>query len=305
MSEDIKLARSSLRWARSRTDEFYAHSRQFIDSGAYQVIKKVDRNGNDFVVSFSFKVNQTMPDELSFRFGECIGKLRSPCDMLVRRLGEIYQITDSKSRAIKAKRLNFPVFLEPTAISGGPGAPNTTGFNEFVRDFSFDQHILSVLEGLQPYNTYVTPEGQSTIGTNHPLFILHELWNEDKHRMSLKITSINSGAAFSFGGTELISIDGDSSVKGTFDRCTVNGIALPSSRTHVQSGRVTGEGMEYARIIVSGRDSIDKMHAPITLDVILDKHGPIAPGAFAFQLLVNLHDFVSREVVDRLEPFFQ
>ncbi|GEM_PF-5821502 len=314
MSNEIKSARNRLRRARDHAEKFNREARDFIQSGAYQVVREAKPEGQDTLVTFTFLVTQPLTDELELTFGDSINQLRSACDNLIVALA-VKSGLDKALKPSKMRFLGFPVMLEPRAVAGG----GVRHFEGWAKDYPFRADILAFLESLQPYNAYIDGKGSSFVGSMHPLFILNGLWNQDKHRLPLKVTAVNTvhGVLVDVGSpdrsvTWTITVAEDGSTRmsdvemseivvrevdgQTIHRPVVYGGNLASGS--IQSGT------EYARVTLVKGEPIDNVQAPIAIDIRLDEEAEFAPGALAYKLLVTLHDYVSREFIDKAEGFF-
>ena len=131
----------------------------------------------------------------------------------------------------------------------------------------------SLIENLQPYNRRDDPEG-------HPLYILNRLWNDDKHETPLVVRGFQSSTGLGIRrGGQVHIVAGKLSVGATGDDAEVMSLLMPDSQ------------------------SVANLKPAFTADIAFDKVGP-ARGAIVRKLLVDLHDFVRDEVVEKFAPFF-
>jgi hypothetical protein len=129
----------------------------------------------------------------------------------------------------------------------------------------------ALIESLQPYNRKDNPEG-------HLLYILNRLWNDDKHETPPIVAGVHSSTGIGARG-----------------------------RVIIRSGKVstgaTDDGAEVMIFSVPDRQSVNNLKPVFKVSVAFDKNGP-ARGVTAYKLLIDLHNFVRDEVVNKFAPFF-
>ena len=141
--------------------------------------------------------------------------------------------------------------------------------NDGVNNLSLLPHdALTLIEQLQPYHLD-NPH-------DHPLWILSRLWNNDKHRTAVMVAAISNETLINIDPVATITISGPQPLDRDFQ---LTGIAvLQNIEIDVQ--------VQFAH------------------EIILEIDGPVAGGANARALLLELHNFVRDEVVNKFEPFF-
>lgn len=126
---------------------------RFLDSHPYGVIAELDEKTGKYILRV--KINAEPPVEWGLVIGDIAQNLRSALDHLIWQL---CLLQTSKPH----KRADFPIFLKP-------GDYNDTRISQLT------PQQKAVIEGLQPYH--------GSNPASHPLWILHEINNADKHRL--------------------------------------------------------------------------------------------------------------------------
>jgi hypothetical protein len=175
--------------------------------------------------------------------------------------------------------------------------------------------LLATLESLQPYNEFIEHTGHTRVGSAHPLYILNAFWNQDKHHVPLKVTATLKANSLQADvlGTPFITTT-SSTVSGGASSVVESSVrSRPSDSnsewtTHVETRIVTGgpisSGVEFARCTAPTQELLDRIRPSVTVDLTIDETAPAAAGSSAARLYRELYDFVHREVVVKLEPFF-
>lgn len=112
---------------------------------------------------------KTPPSTLGLDISECLFHLRCGLDYIAHRLGDMHSGPIPRADIQELRKPEFPIFGERS-----PGA------QEMARKIGrAHPDAIRIIENIQPYLS-----GDYTV---HPLWVLHELNNIDKHRM---ITSV-------------------------------------------------------------------------------------------------------------------
>jgi hypothetical protein len=106
------------------------------------------------------------------------------------------------------------------------------------------------------------------------------------------------------GGASIVGSTGDA--RGvTITGCTVNGLRVPDVKADLIADQEVEDGAECARFTIQSDDPLDDIQTSFAIGIALDKAGHVAPGRAARTLMADLHCFVSFEIVDKMEAFFQ
>lgn len=164
-SVHMKLARAALHF-----DLLNSQIMAFLDTEPYAAeVREFDPQTQSFAIR---SVVKTYPAPgWSLLVADCIYNLRSALDHLAWTLA-----TDPKTGEAPA-RTEFPIFLERAKYqaSSKSGTPERGSGLYKVRGMAMGAQ--AAIEALQPYNRLDGPPEL------HPLWLLHQLSNEDKHRV--------------------------------------------------------------------------------------------------------------------------
>ena len=225
---------------------------EYLDSDPIGVQRQLQKDANTSV--FALVVERPPPLELAVLVGEVVHQLRSALDHVANQLVRAAGNTPTRRTA-------FPVLLRP---------PD----QEFKIDGGVDPAALAAVSSFQPYRRGVEPEG-------HPLAMLNELWNRDKHRnLSLMATYVT--------GTQIFLVDpqGQWMVGGQFQT------------TSLGHGDIVG-------VFSFADDDVPPdalIQASGHLFLALAEEGPWGRQPVT-KLLESLHQFVTVTVVPKLKPF--
>lgn len=293
MSEDVKIARARLARAWKRIEDFDREAREFVNSGAYQVLRNSQTEGEETVLTFTFKVNRSVPIELGLTCGEVVNQLRSTLDNLTTALATFHKLP-------KTHGLTFPVFLKDSIQNDG--GPNFTAWS---RKYPFNPALMKFFHLVQPFNQCKGPDGTVTVGESTPLYIVNKLWAKEKHDTPLKVTAVNPNTTVNTGGTSASgSAKGGTMVGTSGITYTKDGAERTLFKAEFSAGNVIEDGIEYARITVPIGYPIDQIQAPIAVQITVDERAPVAQGRPVAPLLVELHHFTST-LVDSLATGFK
>jgi len=223
---------------------------EYLDADPIALERQTQPDGETMVIAL--RVTQLPPIRLSLLVGEVTHQLRSALDHLA------YALVTAAGNT-PTRRTAFPVLTKRP--DGG-----------LRIDGGVTPAALAVIDSLQPY--------QSKTPAVHPLNVLTELWNIDKHR-HLHLTALRStntqvflsaphGSAM-FGGQFQANVVGDGDAIGAF--------RFPDGTIHPE-----------LELIASGWNSI-----------ALGDHGPWPKGEPVQLILEALHQYVALNALPRLE----
>lgn len=223
---------------------------EYLDADPITLERQIQPDGE--TVAIALRVSQPVPIELSLLLGEITHQMRSALDHLA------YALVKAAGN-VPTRRTAFPVLLTapPSGlrIDGGVGPA-----------------ALAAVEDLQPY--------QRRDGSTHPLHVLTELWNIDKHR-HLHLTTLQSANTQVFLGAP----DGSAMVGGQFQtRVVGDGDVIGVFR--FQDGKVD----EQLELTASGSNF-----------VALSDLGPWPRDQPVQLVLEDLHVYVATVVLPRVE----
>lgn len=242
-----KLARSL-----EHLQTFDSLMHQYLDTDPVELQRQIQPDGQTSV--FALKVTVKPPVELAVLVGEVVYQLRSALDHIANQL--VRSAGNSPT-----KRTTFPVLTtcpeKPITIHGGV---NPTA--------------LAIIEELQPYQRQHQPG-------KHPLAVLNELWNTDKHRnLSLTTTMLADSRIF------IVEPGGRAAVGGQFQRGPL------ADNDIVGVFRFEGAGPPPGA----------EVHASGQTFVAFADSGPWGTDRPVIEILEELHRHVFLTVLPRLEP---
>jgi hypothetical protein len=229
---------------------------QFLSSNPYRFIGEYDSSKGQLVA----KARQVVHPDTDFwatLIGDCVHNLRSALDHLAHQLLAIQGGTPKIGRGGTA----FPIYDTSVGPKGGPRTVHITG-----DPGSVSGPILTFVEGVQPYNRVNDPNG-------HPLWILSELDNMDKHRSLTTAAGALSGFSIGIGNMGDINLYFDFvGFTGPFDETT-----------------------ELARwkATVTGPNPHVDMYPSGPIDVLFDATAGLAAGRPVLSTLTELRDYVT------------
>jgi hypothetical protein len=227
------------------------------------------------------------PAELrwSVLIGEIVHNLRSALDQLVFGLSEQFSgpAPNPIPRRSRWRAVQFPITMQ--SEDWGSRAGNL---------WALPPRLAASFKTLQPFYRRKHPE-------RHPLAVLEELWNGDKHRTVHVLGSLA-------GVRELLSqrqdfVDAQSGVPTDWDfnvRLTKRNLAGPyEERTEL--GRITLSDNRFLFPYITWQLYVD-MHLSFTFDVAFDKRPPTYGGQ-VIKTLNDLADTVTA-ILTKYEPKF-
>ena len=223
---------------------------EYLDYDPLDLQRQIQPDGETSV--FAMVVKAEPPIGLALLVGEVVHQLRSALDHLANHLVVVAGNTPTR-------RTTFPVLLQrstkPFAVEGGVGSI-----------------ALAAIEQLQPYH-------RQSGADEHPLAILQELWNADKHRrLSLTAAMLADSQIF------VADPEGQYLVGGQF-----------------QSGPLGDNGIMGIFAFADGGPSDDaEVHAGGRIFVAFAEEGPWSKRPIT-EVLEELHRYVAVTVIPRLE----
>lgn len=160
----LKLKRADL-----HIRSLYNSVKTFIEGDPYGFTREVDPNPGKYLQVVIYRANiLTNPPvvEWGTMIGDVIHNLRSALDHLVWQLAVLHSgpAPNPLPRRSPWRGVQFPIAYSAQAFQS----------MQPIYLWGTDPKLLAEFERLQPYST-----GQPD---RHPLWVLHELWNIDKHR---------------------------------------------------------------------------------------------------------------------------
>ena len=202
--------------------------------------------------------------EIGVIIGDALHNLRSGLDHLAWKLGGDPPPNPGQSE--------FPIFLDRDAFRG-----SQRGRSGYTKIEGLDDHAQAIIEDIQPFNG-----GQE----RHPLWLLHELSRQDKHRLPLLTGAVVEGAVHAKASGDnaveigLVDLGGALNVGPFEDRQVIGrwspGHFSPEPKSHEDLG--------------------------LFFDVAFSPEGP-APGMPVMDTLLTIREFIDGEVLPRLAPF--
>lgn len=178
--------RLKVRRAKSEIDLLAGLQDVFIKDAKYQVVRaEFNPKTQKQVHRLRVEGPESPPHDWGVLIGEIAHNLRSALDGLTWQLALLQ--TDTP-----ASRTQFPVFRIRRTKRKGPGKNLIPHFEDggrnMIRDLSRPHQ--AVIEGLQPYKRR---RGVRVSPSYHPLYLLSEINNADKHR-TLQVAATTTGA---------------------------------------------------------------------------------------------------------------
>lgn len=221
--------------------------------------------------SIQVRIKKQLPLEWGLLIGDCIYNLRSGLDHLV-------WATILEHRGQPTRSNEFPIFLDRDIYSevGKKGRP--TRRSGLAKVEGLPDGAKTCIEELQPYNRTDGPPDL------HPLWLLQEISNRDKHRLiNVTHASIKSGY-IAFEGL------GDGKVER---------VALPVG--------VLEDGAEVGRIRPLFGYTLEpqvKVNFKFTPGVAFDKEGP-GRGLPLDETIISIQKFIEFDLLGCLTPFIK
>jgi hypothetical protein len=253
-----------LRGIRLKLDRAHRHLAQVtevlrpLDEGDVTLVRESHEQRPDF---FWLRLLLPSPDpELSTIIGDCLYNLRSPLDHLVYQLVTINGAPGTTSH-------QFPICDTPS------------GFQRQLDRGRLDGVAAGpavLIEGFQPYQL------NAANPRNHPLWILNELMNTDKHR-ALNTTTVLA--------RDLLAVFGEHTASS------------PNTARHGGFG-VTGGRYRNGEVVMGGVLEAVGGLAPITARAALrvEFEEPAAADQPVLSVLQSILDFIEQTIIPAFEP---
>lgn len=260
MREHFEAAKARIAWANRYINEFHEARNRFIESHTDILVTEDKIEEGVRIKEIILRKAKPVPDDVRFVFGDAVHNLRSTCDNLMQGIAESHGDTDF---------VKFPVLL--SLVKSGP--KDTGAFNDW-RDkrSSICVEILDAIQALQPFNAY-TRHHQNLIGRSHPIRVLHDLWNYDKHKCPLAADIASNRTTISAPMT-------DGSRRGEFRAAQTLDFDKP-----------------IARIPMDG--TVKNFQVKASIDIVLAKGAP-GSGMSAMNVLEDAHDFIANDIIGGL-----
>ncbi len=253
--------------ARSRLDHAcYRQNELMYECGRYLAAKPFHVERESFVnhdgmpsVRFRYRVTVLPPSSLGLLAGEVVHQLRATLDNLAWALGRVYP---SPNRKAKNEKLAFPVAESEKKYQDKLNEPAYLGIRDFPNE------AQSALLDAQSFR-------RSLHGPD--LWVLHRLWNADKHRVPSVFIAQSAG----------VSQDMD--------------LRAPA---FIGNGEIT-DGVVFVEGALPPQGIAPDAMPKIT-GVVLGVNDPDEPLAkYAFEPLLYGHIQLVNGVIDRLTPLFR
>jgi hypothetical protein len=153
--------------ARQHFDALHDAINGFLTTHPFHLFTEFDPTTVRYLVKA--RVQEEPPFSISILVGDCLYNFRSALDHLAWQL-VVFNGNQPSSRT------EFPIFLKQERFIARDGKGNPSRGSGLDKMSGMATGVQSILEVAQPYNWNGGPADL------HPLWLLHELSNEDKHR---------------------------------------------------------------------------------------------------------------------------
>jgi len=306
MGEHDRVSEVRLNQARKRIDEFKSELKSYLDSEPFKVVKRIEQTEESATAIFTLRLFEEPPDALGLTYGEAIAQLRATCDNLIVALGAVHLGNHKHKRS-----LAFPATLDR---SPGPIGGNKD-FESWANRFPFPEPVLHHLRLISPFSECQSPDGRVWTGVTHPLYVLAELSNQDKHRVPLVVSAHHAGSTLAglpiFMGLQpvVVGSPGVSAFASFSVRSRIAGAKEDEWIDHqvgtLSMGGKLSDCAEIARMSVPIGTCLDAVSAPISLEVVLGESAAAGAGQNCEQLIERLFGFVEHAVVKGMSRFFK
>lgn len=185
MSSRLAGIEAKIGRAQMHLEEFERLSQRYVDSHPYSIRDEEYLNDKGFMErSFTIDSVEVVPPDLSLIMGDCVQNLRAALDHLAWQLVLATGNTPTDNT-------KFPILDSGLTASGNPRRPGVSG--------GVNPKALAVIERSQPFKRTDGPK-------NHPLSILRDLSNIDKHRTVLFVGAFYS--SFTWLGGRIVHYEG-------------------------------------------------------------------------------------------------
>lgn len=193
MSVSLKGSEAKLAWAGKHFDLLNAgisnFRKWFREVKPYSIVSEVDPKTGEYVYYLSLP--EPVPDPQLMEnwglvLGDVVHNIRSALDQA------IYALTCDFSKGPLPKT-EFPVFGNPIDFKKLTKKLDPAPQSGLFDIRGIDPTLQDLIESFQPYHRVPDKE-------RHHLFVLQELWNEDKHRIIPTVGGVHSIEGLSIGG---------------------------------------------------------------------------------------------------------
>lgn len=257
------LERLSLRykWASRHLHQLHLDCVVFLRGVPYEIRREQYTEGDEEVVELRLHMGKQLPPFLPLMVGDCIHNLRSMLDHMT------WELAQRNGKPQQPRNIAFPIFLRR---DGGEPCFDING-KRMICELPAD--TWPIFDRLQPYNRRNDP-------TKHPLWILNELWNIDKHRSPHLI--------------------GYSMPRNHFLGIKPNGILLHAD---VPAGAFDENPILarfHLRRLPPGTEV--EIEGKFEVEIVFNEAGPVR-GRKITEVLQELYNFVADKVVPPFRPF--
>jgi hypothetical protein len=278
MGHELKLRR-----AYHHLQDLDAKMTAWLDTELASVVTEPDPEHTGF---FLVKVTASRPpaDPFSLIIGDCIQNMRAALDQLAFSLASAYTVPLPDDWARKSQ---FPIFGDEDRQGRSGVGPAMFSNNGTAKIRGIDPAAQVIIERLQPYH-----QGQNF--RTHPLWILCELSNIDKHRLIHPVVGSFVGVGITLSET------------GGFVTPTARaGAPSDSLQMEVFEGIVEGETV-VARVNTrfSEEDDELKVDFVVPLRIVLEEYAPgDHPGESVVDTLTEIYKFICTDVFPPLSRY--
>jgi hypothetical protein len=201
-----------------------------------------------------------VPPVLSLVVGDTVHNLRSTLDHLTWQLAQLLGPPQFPERVV------FPV-------CGYLDTPGKKSWRSVSK-----QALKEVIPAARPVFDDLQPYHQADAHVDHPLWLLNELWNFDKHRQLILV-----GSYMYDNRVDITSPTGTIEDVDEYRGAVAGDVVLASFRVSPPEAPVMFKGEHR-------------------FDVVFEKMGPVGE-RHAYNTLLDIHQFVSSRVIPAFEPF--
>lgn len=281
--DSFKLAQARLECAASQIKELHLRAQELARSGEFDLVTEIREGQSGHKnIKKSLDPNKPLAIELGLIFGEAIHQLRSACDNVVYG----FFLARGLPAGTQLRSVAFPVTSQMN------GEDFKDSFEAWSARFLPPKQIGDLLLSLQPFNAYSEREWLLFARGLHPLRVLDDLWNYDKHQSPLALSVAHVDTISRFGG---IKISGP--VKDT-----IINVQLGEKNARIlmeKSGGTNFPGEKSVRMTFQPDHTAGEIRVEPVIDIRLSQPGFSYDGLPALALVKHLHSFVTHEVIGK------
>jgi hypothetical protein len=213
--------------------------------------------------------------------GDCVANLRSSLDHLVCELAQ--------RQGNDCKQTEFPIFLKESVYRETARNGRPTRRSGLAKVSPINARAQTIIEGLQPYHRL---DGSPD---SHPLWLLHELSNEDKHRQLSLVVVSPQFVTFEFrlGSASIARLN----IPGPIH----DGAEIAHFSTLGAVAKDALQKNQTALTSAMGETSM-QVYGEYGMTIAFDESGP-GKGLLVDATLKDINDFIVHNVVPPLVPF--